>query len=122
MIQKFEIQGVHTLVDEDLRDHISKKIGGLDKYISQHSRASAHCEVHLKETKHANGGDRCRCEVTLFLPHQTIIVKESGSTARIAADTATSRLKLQLKKYKDTHENGKMHRRLFARLRGRKQL
>jgi ribosomal subunit interface protein len=116
MIQKLEIQGTH---DKELREYVEKKIGGLDHYISRHSRASAHCEVHFKETKHAKGSDRCRCEVTLFLPHQTIIVKESGPTGQAAVDVVESRLKLQLKKYKDTHESGKMHRRLFARLRRR---
>jgi len=119
MIQKLEIQGTQ---DKELRDYVNKKIGGLDHYISRHSRASAHVEVHFKKTKHRTGNDHCLCEVTLFLPHQTIFVKESGPGEQAAVDKVERRLKLQLKKYKDTHENGKMHRRLFARLRGRKQL
>lgn len=114
MIQKFEIQGTH---DKALRRYIEQKIGGLDRYISRHSRASAHAEVHVKENKHKTGDDHCRCEVVLRLPHQTIFVKERAATLQAAVDVAEIKLKQQLKKYKDTHENGKMHRRLFNRLR-----
>jgi len=116
MIQKLEIQGTH---DQELRKHIQKKIGGLDHYISRHSRTSAHAEVHLKDNKHATGGDRSRCEVVLHLPHQEIFVKERAATPQAAVDIAETKLKIQLKKYKDTHESGKMHRRLFARFRRR---
>ena len=118
MIQKFEIQGVHTLVDDKLRAYVTRKIGGLDRYISRHSRVSAHAEVHLKETK-AKGGNTCRCEVTLYLPHQTIIVKEGALNMYAAVDIVEAKLKQQLQKYKDRHGNGKNHRHLFARLRRR---
>jgi putative sigma-54 modulation protein len=119
MIQKFEIQGVHTLVDDKLRAYVTKKIGGLDRYISRHSRESAHCEVHLKENKKTKANDHCRCEVTLYLPHQTIIVKESALNMYAAIDIVEAKLKQQLQKYKDRHANGKTHRHLFARFRRR---
>jgi len=117
MIQKFEIQGVHANVDDKLRAYVNRKIGGLDRYISRHSRASAHAEVHLKETKRTKTNDHCHCEVTLYLPHQTIIVKESALNMYAAVDIVEAKLKLQLKKYKDTHESGKLHRHLMARFR-----
>jgi ribosomal subunit interface protein len=118
MIQKFEIQGVHTLVDDKLRTYVTKKIGGLDRYISRHSRESAHAEVHLKETK-ARNNDHCRCEVTLYLPHQTIIVKENALNMYAAVDIVEAKLKQQLQKYKDRHQSGKTRRHLFARFRRR---
>jgi ribosomal subunit interface protein len=118
MIKKLEIQGVHTLVDDKLRTYVTKKIGGLDRYISRHNRESAHIEVHLKETK-AHKNDHCRCEVTLYLPRQTIIVKESALNMYAAVDIVEAKLKQQLQKYKDLHD-GKTSRHLFARrLRGR---
>ncbi len=122
MIQKFEIQATHADVDDELRKYIRTKIGGLDRYISRHSRASAHAEVHLKENKHTKGTDRSRCTVTLHLPHETIIVKEKAPNLYAAVDIVETKLKIQLKKYKDMHENGKMHRHLFARFRRRKQV
>ena len=118
MIKKFEIQGVHADVDDKLRAYVGRKIGGLDRYISRHSRLSAHCEVHLKETQ-AKGSDHCRCEVTLYLPHQTIIVKENAPNLYAAVDIVEAKLKQQLQKYKDLHGNGKTQRHLFARFRRR---
>jgi ribosomal subunit interface protein len=116
MLKKLEIQGVHTVLDDKLKAYVTRKIGGLDRYISRHSRESAHAEVHLKETK-LKKDDRCRCEVTLYLPHQTIIVKEGALNMYAAVDIAEVKLKQQLQKYKDLHGNGKTHRHLFARFR-----
>src|SRR3954469_25969950 len=113
MLQKFEIQGIHTTVDKKLKAYVTKKIGGLDRYISRHSRESAHGEVHLKETtaKH----DNCRCEVTMHLPHQTIVIKENALNMYAAVDIVEAKLKQQLQKYKDLHGSGKFHRHLFGR-------
>jgi len=116
MLQKFEVRGVHVDVDDKLKAYIHKKIGGLDKYISRHSRRSAHAEVHLKETK-ANRKDRSKCEVTLHLPQQTIIVKEASLNMYAAVDIAEAKLKQQLQKYKELHGSGKLHRHLFGRFR-----
>jgi len=118
MLQKFEIQGVHYDVDDNLRKYITKKIGGLDRYVTKHGRASAHGEVFLKETK-ANNNAHCVCEVILYLPHDTLAVKENSLNMYAAVDIVEAKLKQQLKKYKDKHGNGKLHRRLFARLRQR---
>ncbi len=116
MLQKFEIQGVHHVVDDNLRKYVTKKIGGLDKYISKHTRLSAHGEVFLKESK-AKNKVNCSCEVTLFLPHQTIAVTESALNMYAAVDIAEAKLKLRLKKYKDLNDTSKIHQRLLARLR-----
>ena len=50
MLKKFEIRGVHAVIDDNLRKYVTKKIGRLDKYMSRASRASAHLEVYLKES------------------------------------------------------------------------
>lgn len=118
MIQKFEIQGVHTTINDSLRKYVNRKIGSLDRYLSKHSRESAHCEVSLHETK-SKKNDHCVCEVILHLPHQNIIVKEKALNMYAAVDIVETKLKHQIQKYKDTHENGKMHRRLVARFRRR---
>lgn len=116
MIQKFEIQGVHTLLDDKLKAYVTKKIGRLDRYISRHNRTSAHAEVHLKE--HSNKGeDRYTCETTLRLPQQTIVIKETASNMYAAIDIVETKLKQQLQKYKNLHANGKTRRHLFGRLR-----
>lgn len=116
MLQRFEIQGVHVTVDDKLRAYVTKKIGGLDRYLSRHSKESAHAEVHLKVGKTKNN-NHCSCEVTLHLPHQNIVIKESALNMYAAVDIVETKLKQQLKKYKDLHGSGKMHRHLFARWR-----
>jgi len=116
MFQKFEIHGVHAEVDEKLRSYVRKKIGNLDRYVSRHSRASAHAEVHLKQIK-VKGAAQRRCEVTLHLPHQTLVIKENGLNMYAAVDIAEAKLKQQLQKYKELHGSGKLHRHLFGRFR-----
>jgi len=115
MLKKFEISGVHTTVDAKLREYVNKKIGGLDKYLSKHNRESAHAEVHLKEGKGKNHND-CSCEVTMYLPHQTIVVKENALNMYAAVDIAEAKLKQQLQKYKGKHASSKTYRHRIARL------
>lgn len=118
MLQKFEIHGAQTTVDEPLRKYVNKKIGNLDRYIPRHSRESAHIEVHLKEHKVKNN-NHCTCEVVLRLPKQAIIVKESSLNMYAAVDITEAKLKQQIQKYKDKHGSGKMHRHVVARFRRR---
>ena len=105
MVERMELKGVHLTIDENLRKYIQRKLGRLDRFMSKHAQQSAHMEVFLKESK-AKGGKQCHCDVTLHMPHETI-------------DIAEAKLKMQLKKYKDMHEQGKLRRKLFARRRNR---
>lgn len=115
MIRRTEIKGVHFTLDGKLRKYVERKLGGLDRMMSKHSKLSAHLEVALKESNPKAGGKQCHCNVTLYLPHETIVIKEATINMYAAVDIAESKLKLQLKKYKDTHEVGKLRRKLFAR-------
>lgn len=121
MLQKFEISGVHLSVDDDLRKYVSKKIGNLDKYLPRASRASAHAEVFLKAEK-SKGKQQATCEVTLYLPHETINLHETTINLYAAVDIVEAKLKLQLQKYKELRQAGKMHRKLFARFSRRDNL
>lgn len=114
MIKRMEIKGVHLTIDDKLRKYVERKLGGVDRVMSRHSRESAHLEVSLKETKPTRGPKQCHCDLTLRLPHETIVIKESTINMYAAVDIAESKLKMQLKKYKETHEQGKLHRKLFG--------
>jgi len=114
MLQKFEIQAVHTKVDIALKKYVTRKIGGIDKYLSRHDRDSAHGEVILKEVK-SKDNNNFVCEVTLHLPHGTINVREAALNMYASVDIVETKLKQQIKKHKEQHENGKLHRRLRAR-------
>lgn len=119
MLQKFEIQGVHTTVNDSLLKYVTRKIGGLDKYLSRHNRQSAHGTVILKEHASRKQHDHCVCEAVLRLPKQEIIIKESAMNMYAAVDIVEAKLKQQIKKYSETHGNGKLHRHLVARFRRR---
>lgn len=115
MINKIAITGVHFAVDDDLKKYATNKIGKLDKYIPRKSRESAHAEIFLKETK-AKDKKQCICEVVLHLPHGKIATKESTINMYAAIDIVETKLKNQIKKYKDTHGVNRLHRRVLSRL------
>jgi ribosomal subunit interface protein len=93
---------------------VLKKIGHLDKYLPKKARLSAHAEVQLKESK-AKDKNRCTCEVTLYLPKETINVKESTVNLYAAIDIVETKLKQRVQKYKDKHDSGRIHRRLIRK-------
>jgi ribosomal subunit interface protein len=119
MLERYQIQGVHTAIDDKLRAHVDKKIGSLDRYIAPQNRVSAHMEVYLKETG-KYGNLQYRCEVSLHLPHQNIVIKEDAVNPYSAVDIAEAKLKQQLQKYKELHGSGKTRRHMFARFRRRR--
>lgn len=118
MIEKLEIDGVHMDVDENTQKYVTKKIGHLDKYLPKKARESAHAEVELKESKVKNNNN-CTCEVTLYLPKETINVKETTVNMYAAIDIVETKLKLRVQKYKELHDNGKLHRRMIAKFKRR---
>lgn len=116
MIERMELKGVHVTIDENLRKYIQRKLGRLDRLMSKRSAAAAHLEVTLKESN-TKGGKQCHCDVSLHLPNENIVVKESTVNMFAAVDIAEAKLKMQLKKYKDKHDRRKLSKRLFARRR-----
>jgi ribosomal subunit interface protein len=132
MISKLEINGVHIKIDDKLRTYITKKIGKLDRFIPRHARESAHAEVFIKEinvqgkpkgSKQSSrgrvGAKEYTCEVVLRLPKETITLNESTMNAFAAVDIVEVKLKNQIKKYKETHNSIRLHRRVLSRLRRR---
>lgn len=115
MIKKMEINGVHTDVTPELAKYINKKIGKLDQYMPLHARESAHADVKLKEQK-IKARVECTCEVTVYLPKETINVKETTVNMFAAIDVVEEKLKNQIKKYKQTHGQGQLHKEVLARV------
>lgn len=115
MIKKLEISGIHTEVSDDLIKYVTKKIGRLDQYMPASARQSAHLEVKLKEQKIKQRVE-CTCEVILHLPQETFTTKETTINLFAAVDVVEEKLKNHIKKYKQTHGRGKLHRRILARI------
>lgn len=116
MIQKLEINGVHTVLTDDLKKYISKKIGKLDRYMPRHARESAHAEIFVKELSQ-KGKKQNMCEVVLHLPGSVITTKEATINMFAAVDIVEEKLKNQLKKYKETHTSMRIHRRVLEKFR-----
>lgn len=114
MIQKLEINGVHTVLTDDLKKYITKKIGKLDRYLPRHARESAHAEVFVKEVMIKAKKENI-CEVVLHLPGSTLMTKEATINMFAAVDIVEAKLKNQLKKYKDQHSSKRIHRRVLLR-------
>lgn len=117
MIERLEIDGVHYKVDEKLTAYVNRKIGKLDRYMSRHSRESAHVQVKLKSSK-SKTKEEFTCEVILTLPDESIAVKETTINIYAAVDIVETKLKNLLKKYKETHESRhRLRRRLVNKIR-----
>ncbi len=116
MIKKLEINGVHMVVNDDLKKYVIKKISRLDRYMPRHARDSAHAEVFLKEAK-IKAKKQCTCEVVLHLPGENITTKETTMNIFAAVDIVEAKLKNQLRKYKETHSSLRIHRRILSKLR-----
>lgn len=120
MIKQIEINGVHTVVTDDLKKYITKKISKLSRYLPRHARDSVRAEVFVKELAQKSG-NRCICEVVLHLPQDNITVNEATVNMFAAVDIVEAKLKNQIKKYKETHGDVRLRRRLFARFKRSKQ-
>jgi len=117
MIERLEINGIHTDVGDDLRKYVNKKIGKLDKYIPRRARESAHAEVKLKSAN-SKGKKQYTCEVILTLPNDVITTKETTLNMFAAIDIVETKLKNQLKRYKEQHSVLRGHtRRLIGKFR-----
>ena len=115
MIAKFELKGVHTTIDANLQKYATRKLAGLDKYLPRHHRDAAHAMVELKQATKAREQKKYTCDVTLHLPRETIHVAESTLNMYAAIDIVETKLKQQIKKYKEQHASGKLSRHLSAR-------
>lgn len=113
---KLEISGVHYDIDKKLKAYTTKKISKLDKYIPRQVRESAHAEVFLKEVK-IKAKKECICEVILHLPHEKLTIQESTINMYAAVDIVETKLKNQIKKYKNKHGSPQLHHRLIGKLR-----
>ena len=105
MIDHVDITGIRYEVTEDLKKYITKKASKLDKFAPRHARKMMHVDVKLTELK--TKSDRNQCEFIVHLPDQQITAKESTINMFAAIDIVETKIKNQLKKYKDLHGGDK---------------
>lgn len=111
---KIHLSGVHSNLTKKEKDYVSKKIGNLDKYIPKDARESATAEIKIKEKK-SKDKQTFECEVILKLPKATLTAHNKASSALSAIDLVEENIKNQIKKYKETHDKSRLHRRVIAK-------
>lgn len=100
MIKQIDIVGDGVELKDDLKKYINKKIGKLDRYMPRHARKSVHAEVKMRESR-SKGNDKYMCEVLLHMPGEQITAKEKTLNMFAAVDIVETKLKNQLRKYKE---------------------
>lgn len=118
MIKRLDVSGIHLEVNDDLKKYASKKIGRLDRFVPKAQHESLHVEVRLMSSKARDKSDRT-CEIVVHLPHENLTVKETTINIYAAIDIAETKLRSQLKKYKDLHTSPRLHQRMLAKLKHR---
>src|SRR3546814_4866269 len=101
MIKKLEIAGQQTTITPELQKYVEKKIGRLDHYVARHARESVHAEVKLKETG-AKDKKQFKATVVLLLPQEVLEASEKTINMFAAIAIVETKLKSQLRKYKET--------------------
>ena len=116
MIDHIEITGIHYEPSEELKKYVTKKLSKLDRFAPRHARKMMHVDLKLTELK--TKSDRNQCEIIVHLPDQQITAKESTINMFAAIDIVETKIKNQLKKYKDSHGGDKKdHRGILRRFR-----
>lgn len=118
MIKQLQISGIHLEVGDELKRYVAKKIGKLDRFVPRALQESVHVDVKLMSAKAKDKSDRT-CEVIVRLPHEQLTVKETTINIYAAIDIAETKLRGQLKRYKELHGNPRLHQRVLARLKHR---
>jgi ribosomal subunit interface protein len=101
---KIQVSGVHFVVDEDILKYVTKKIAKLDKYIPKSARVSAHTEVFLKEST-IKEQKQFTFEAVTHLPNDMFAVEETTMNIYAAVDIVETKLKNQLRKYKQKNSD-----------------
>lgn len=115
MISTIDISGIHYEVSGDIKKYITRKVSRLDRFVPRHARKSMHVEVKLTELK--TKSDRNQCEIIIHLPESQVMAKEATINMFAAIDIVETKIKNQLKKYKELHGGDKQdHRGTLRRL------
>ncbi len=102
MITPIQITGIAYEIDEPTKKYVIKKIGRLDRYLPRHARKSASAEVKLEQVNR-DYGNKYEAEVILKIPNKTIMAKDSTSNILAAVDIVETKIKAQLREYKETN-------------------
>ncbi|MDQ1088680.1 putative sigma-54 modulation protein [Siphonobacter sp. BAB-5404] len=95
---KLQVQTVHFDADSKLLDFVQAKFNKLDQFYDRITNG----EVYLKLDKGESSKVQNKIvELKLYLPGDSIFIKESGTTFEEATDLVLNAAKTTVKKYKE---------------------
>jgi putative sigma-54 modulation protein len=100
MIEIVDITGIKYEVDKATKKYIIKKINQLSNYLPRQVRRNARASAKLKQINQSRG-EKYEVEITLSLPHKTLIAKESTNNILAAIDIVEAKIYSQVRRYKD---------------------
>jgi putative sigma-54 modulation protein len=118
MLTNISMRGVPQDIDADLQRYVNRKLGRLDIFLPRRARRSTYASVRLI-IDHAADKKESTCEVTVHLPQEKIMARETTVNMYAAVDIVEARLRNQIKRYKSRHRPqragirtllGKLHR------------
>lgn len=93
---KITIQALHFTASDRLKDYIARKCNKLDVFFDR--ILSGEVRLSLQQE---NGANTKQVEIVLHVPGDTLVASDQGQSFEAAVDTATDKLKVQLKRYKE---------------------
>jgi len=105
---RINIKSVNVGLDQALTDWIYKKLGEIEKYLSDFEgreipggKETIELNIEIaKTTRHHRKGDVFRAEAQLYLPKELIRVEATDNDLRTAIDQIKEQLYRKIKKYR----------------------
>jgi putative sigma-54 modulation protein len=119
-MMKFQIRTRNYEADAKITDYIEDKLGGLEKYLPRHARASAMVEVVLEDDTSGREDNRFVCEAIVIADGDQMISREGTVNMYAAVDIVEAKLKSQITAYKEKRITEPRRARMASRLIGRK--
>lgn len=102
MITNIEITGVGDYIpDESTKKYIRKRIGGLDRLATRHTRKTMRAEVKAARVNR-DKGNKYEVEAIIVMHDRRLVAKDSTMNVLAATDIVEAKLAVQLRKYKET--------------------
>lgn len=119
-----DISGRNFEPDTKVKDYVTAKIGGLEKYLPRRARGTAYAEVKLELDPSGREDNQYVCTATVYVPdgpQKSGPLKSREGTINIyaAIDIVEAKLRHQLQAYKDKNVTEPRRARMLSRWIGR---
>jgi putative sigma-54 modulation protein len=112
---RIEVRGRNVEVDDEMREHISKRFSRVGKQVSEF----ATLEVELSEERNPSISDNQVAEATLRLKGVTLRASEASPEMPHTIHELAEDMRRQVKKHREKRRKRSQTRRLVNRVRGR---